>query len=404
MENIVILGGGFAGLWAALTAAREVAHAKATAAIGITLVSRDLFLTVRPRLYEAFQEGLRAPLAPTLTPLNVQLVAAEVTAVALDAQRVSLRHADGREEALAYDRLILATGSEQIPLAVPGASEFGLNIDTFAGAEAFDAHLKRTIEAPDTPGRLTFVVVGGGFTGIELAAEMRRRIALHSNAEIARASRVLLIEQANIIGPDLGANPRPHIDAALLGAQVEVRLGTRVARIERSAVVLENGERIPAATVILTTGLRAQSLGASLGAPTDASGRVVVDANLRVTSHPAVFAAGDVAHAMADATHATLMSCQHAVPAGKHAGYNAARDLLGLPLRTYTQPQYVTVLDLGDYGAIFTQGWDRQIDQAGPEVKALKQMVNTQWIYPPTGSAEALLIAADIDAPWPPVV
>ena len=69
MENIVIVGGGFAGLWAALTAAREVAHANAT--IGITLVSRELFLTVRPRLYEAFQEGLRAPLAPTLAPLNV---------------------------------------------------------------------------------------------------------------------------------------------------------------------------------------------------------------------------------------------------------------------------------------------------------------------------------------------
>lgn len=404
MKNIVILGGGFAGLWAALTAAREVAHANATATIGITLVSRDPFLTVRPRLYEAFHAGLRAPLAPTLAPLNVQLVTGEVLAVAPAAQRVSLRHADGREDTLAYERLVLATGSEQIPLAVSGASEFGLNIDTFAGATAFDAHLKRTLAAPDTPGRLTFVVVGGGFTGIELAAEMRRRIALHSNNDIARTSRVLLIEQANTIGPDLGANPRPYIEAALLGARVEVRLGTRVAHIERWAVVLENGERIPAATVIITTGLRAQPLGASLGAPTDALGRVVVDGHLRVAAQPAVFAAGDVAHAMTDATHIALMSCQHAVPAGKHAGYNAARDLLGLPLRAYTQPQYVTCLDLGDYGAIFTQGWDRQVDQAGPAVKALKQMINTQWIYPPTGSAEALLVAADIDAPWPPVV
>ena len=99
-----------------------------------------------------------------------------------------------------------------------------------------------------------------------------------------------------------------------------------------------------------------------------------------------------------------LMSCQHAAPMGKHAGYNAARELLGLSVRDYRQPDYVTCLDLGDFGAVLTTGWERNIAQVGPDTKAFKKMINTQWIYPPSGDRAALLSAADIDAPWPPAV
>ena len=401
MQNIVIVGGGFAGMWAALTAARELdGHAD----IGITLVSRDEYLTVRPRLYEVFSEGMRAPLGPTIAPVGINLQVGDAQSIDLKNKAVSVTGNDGKRTQLAYDRLVLAGGSEQRPLGIPGAAEFALDVDTFAGAQAFDHHLSDLLNSPDLPGRLTFVVVGAGFTGIEMATEMRNHIRAHSNGEIASKARVILIEREKVVGPDLGINPRPVAEAALRDARVEVRLGASIEKIEKRAIVLTSGERIETSTVVITAGLRANPLAQQLNATLDKQGRVVVDEMLRVNGVPEVFAAGDIACAQADAEHAALMSCQHAIPMGKHAGYNVAHDLLGSPLRAYSQPYYVTCLDLGESGALFTLGWDRKPDKMGAEAKQLKAMINTQWIYPPKGTRAAIIAAADLDAPWPPAV
>ncbi|MBI2801584.1 MAG: FAD-dependent oxidoreductase [Gammaproteobacteria bacterium] len=401
MHQLVIIGGGFAGLWAALTAAREANNHAAD--VRITVVARDKYLTVRPRLYEVFTDAMRAPLNPVLTPLGIQLKVGVATTLDTKAKSVEVRGEEGNVT-LPYDRLVLAAGSEQRPLEIPGAAEFSLNIDTFGGARSFDRHLREVLRSPAQPGRSTFVIVGAGFTGIELATEMRNRIRLHSDADTARAARVILVERENVVGPDLGTNPRPHIEAALRDANVETYLGARLAKIERDAVTLASGERIATATVVVTAGLKAHPIAGQLRVELDRQGRVMVDPMLRVNGVPTAFAAGDIAHAHTDDDHVALMSCQHAIPMGKFAGYNAAHDLLGLPLRAYSQPNYVTCLDLGESGALFTQGWDRKPEQFGLEVKSLKRMVNTQWIYPPTGNRDAILTAADLDAPWPPAV
>lgn len=400
MHQLVIAGGGFAGMWAALVAAREAAMAGGEMAI--TLIAREPWLTVRPRLYEVFTDAFRAPLAPTLEPLGVRLELGEVEAIDSNARTLQMSTPEGEVRALSFDRLVLATGSVQQPLPVPGAAAHGHDVDTFAGAQRFDAALKIRLAALPVGQALNVVVVGGGFTGIELAAEMRRRIAAHAGPAVAAAARVHLLERGATLGPSLGTGPAPAIAAAMTATGVEVHTGVTVDAIAADAVTLTDGRRLPADLIVITTGLRAQSLAASLPGECDEAGRARVDAQLRVPAAPAVFVAGDVAHARVDASHVALMSCQHAVPMGKCAGYNAARDLLGLPLRDYAQPDYVTCLDLGDYGAVFTAGWTREIQQAGAEVKALKQMVNTQWIYPPVGDRAALLAAADIDAPWPP--
>ncbi|MCC6140903.1 MAG: FAD-dependent oxidoreductase [Nitrospira sp.] len=402
MKNIVIVGGGFAGLWAGLTAARELdLHGGAAR---ITLVTKDEYLTVRPRLYEVFSEGLRAPLRPVLEPLGIQLQLGTVQDIDRQQRSVHLSVAGGESLALPYDRLIFTAGSEQRPLEIPGAAKFALNIDTFAAAQTFDRHLQDVLRAPDRPGRLTFIIVGGGFTGIELATEMRTRIRAHSDAATARKARIILIERGNVIGRHLGANPRPAIEAALREAQVEIYFGASVAQIERDAVRLTDDKHIDASTVVVTTGLRANPLVAQLGANTDDHGRVIVDEMLRVNGAHDIFAAGDAACAKADEQHAALMSCQHAIPMGKYAGYNAAHDVLGTPLRPYSQPNYVTCLDLGESGALFTVGWERKPEKSGAVGKQLKQTINTQWIYPPSGSRESILAAADLDGVWPPAV
>ncbi|MGD9601406.1 MAG: NAD(P)/FAD-dependent oxidoreductase [Gammaproteobacteria bacterium] len=400
MKHLAVVGGGFAGMWAALTAARE--FAKAAAECRITLVSRDEYLTVRPRLYEVFTPEMRAALAPVLAPAGIELLVGNVDGIDLPHRRLQVHTGDGVARGVHFDRVVLAAGSVQRPLPVPGSNGCAFDIDTFEGARRLDEHLRDVLRDARDDTDLTCVIVGGGFTGIELAAEMRTRLRAHRADALVERARVVLVERASEIGPDLGSNPRPHVLAALTAAGVELRLGCTVRAIGPDAIELSDGTRIPTRTVIVTAGLAATPLAGTLGAPCDATGRVHVDDMLRVKGVETVFAAGDAAHALAAPGHPALMSCQHAVPMGKHAGFNAAHDLLGLPLRAYSQPNYVTCLDLGEYGALFTSGWERTPEQSGPEVKPLKRMINTQWIYPPTGDRAAILEAADLDAPWPP--
>jgi NADH dehydrogenase len=144
--------------------------------------------------------------------------------------------------------------------------------------------------------------------------------------------------------------------------------------------------------------MAASPFAAQVPGARDQLGRVVVDTALRAPAAPDVFVAGDAAAADTGDGHRTLQSCQHAGQLGRFAGENAARDLIGLPPLPYMQLRYVTCLDLGRSGALFTHGWDRRIDKTGAEGKAMKRMINTQLIYPPAdGTAEALLERSSTD-------
>lgn len=395
MKEIVVVGGGFAGLWAALTAAAE--NDRHDGDIKVTLVSRDAYLTMRPRLYEKNPQDLRTALRPVVEPMAIELVEAEVIALDLKGRRVVGTGSKGGTLRLGYDRLIVATGSELRAPPVPGAEDHAWTIDTYEGAIALDDHLRRMMKAPDQPGQGTIVIVGAGMTGIELATEMRHRLETHSDAAVAAGARVVLVEQAGVVGPDLGDAPRPFIEDALRAAKVETRLGVRVAGIEVSGVVLSSGERIETATTVVTTGLCASPLAAELPTDRDDLGRIPVDATLRVEGVAEVFAAGDIARAYVDNDHLALMSCQHSITMGKFAGHNAAHDLLGLPLTPYRQSRYVTCIDLGRSGALFTMGWDRQVQQTGAEAKRTKRTIVTETIYPPTEDRAAIMAAARLD-------
>lgn len=391
MTRIMIVGGGFAGMSAAVVAADEINAAGATAEV--VLVSDSDQITIRPRLYEKNPEALRVPVLPTLDPAGVRFIHGAVTAIDTDARTITLRSG----EVHGYDALVLATGSELPPLPVPGVAEHTWNIDSYDGAVALDGHLKNVVKTPDAPGHNGFVIVGGGMTGIELAAEMRNRIAEHAGPETAAAARVVLVERAEVVGPEFGANPRPVIEAALEQAGVEQKLGAAVSAFDADGVTLSDGSHIDAATVVVTVGLRANGLATEIPGNRDALGRLKVDDFQRVEGVPGVYATGDVALAPVDDENVALMSCQHARTMGKYAGYNAARDMLELTPRIYRQADYTTCLDLGDAGAVFTTGWDREVQATGAEAKKRKTMINTQWIYPPRGSREEVFAALRID-------
>jgi len=396
-NQILIVGGGFAGLWAALAAARE---AEITGgAIAVTLASRDDHLTLRPRLYERDPARFREPLRPILDAVGVSLCLGCVGNIDVAGRRVAIDHEDGKSAWIGYDRLILAAGSTLAIPAIPGMTEHALNVDTHAAAMALDRHLRDIARASKVPGHDSIVIVGGGFTGIELATEMRTRLAAHGDPATAARVRIILIERSEVIGPDLGAGPRPVIEAALAAAGVETYLAAEVTEVSADALTLATGERIATATIIVTTGMRASPLAAALPVERDELGRLPVDDYLRVVGIDGVYACGDMARAYVDESNLALMSCQHALSMGRFAGRNAACDLLSLPLRPYRQPRYVTCLDLGASGAVFTTGWQREVSMTGAKAKDLKRSINEKLIYPPRGDRAALLAAAQIDPP-----
>jgi len=384
-DKILIIGSGFAGFWAAV-AARRVAGPRAE----IGLVSPKPVLEVRPRLYEAQPETFGVQLLPLMDKVDVTFVRGE--AVGLDTSAKAVTLASG--ERLTYDRLVVATGSRMRRPPVTGA-ESAFSVDTQAQAIAFDRRLAEIVRDVAEP---TIAVVGAGFTGIELALELRDRLVAHGGDGAAERLRIVLIDRAETVGHELGSGPRAEIEAALAAAGVELRLGATVRALAADRVSFDDDSVLAADAVVLATGMAAAPFAAQVPGERDRLGRVVVDAALRAPAAPEVFVAGDAATADTGDGHRTLQSCQHAGQLGRVAGENAARDLLGLPTVPYTQLRYVTCLDLGRSGAVITQGWERRVEKTGSEGKAVKRLINTQVIYPPAdGTAEALLASSSID-------
>lgn len=394
-QRLVIVGAGFAGMYAALSAARlRDRQGVAPSRLDIALIAPEPTLVVRPRLYEPYPERLTAPLQPVLDAVGVRYVQGSVETVDTGAGSIGYRTSGGATGKLGYDRLVIATGSRLFRPEIPGLAEFGFSVDSLPDAMALDRHLRGLAERPASPARNTVVVAGGGFTGIEVATEMpaRLRDVLGRDAEI----RVVIVERGSAIGKDIGDAAQPHIRQALGELKIQAELGVGVTAVDAGGVVLSDGRRIDSATVIWAAGMRAAPLTAAILAERDGFGRLIVDRDLRVPGVAAVFATGDAARvACDDVGHDALMSCQHATRMGAFAGNNAAADLLGVAPQPYHQAAYVTCLDLGQAGAILTRGWERRVELLGPEAKAMKHEINTVWIYPPPADAKAALAAAD---------
>jgi NADH:ubiquinone reductase (H+-translocating) len=393
--RLVIIGAGFAGMYAALSSARlRDIEGVSPEQLEIVLISPEPSLVVRPRLYEPHPAKMTAPLGELLAAIDVNYVQGEAEAIDTTARTITVAARGGTTSKLSYDRLVMATGSRLFRPNVPGLAEHGFSVDSYDDAVALDRHLHALAKRPPSAARDTVVVAGGGFTGIEAATEMPARLSAIFGANAT--PRVVMIDRGVAIGPDMGSGPRPLIEAALAKLGIEARLGAGVAALDASGVTLSNGEKIEAATVVWAAGMRAAPLTAQIPSERDNLGRLLVDRQLRVPAVAGVFATGDAAHAACDDLGTTaLMSCQHATRMGAFAGHNAAAELLKLPPKTYHQKAYVTCLDLGAAGAIFTRGWDRVVEMTGAEAKTTKQEINTVWIYPPRAERAAALASAD---------
>lgn len=400
MARILVLGAGFAGLWAAIGAARKRDEIGAAAAdVEILVVDRNPFHNIRVRNYEVDLSEVAIPLGELLDPVGVVHRVAEVDAIDPDQQQVCVSTGAG-SEVLAYDRLVVTLGSQLARPAIPGLAASGFDVDTYAAAVRLNAHLAALAGQGQSPGRSTVVVVGAGFTGIEVAAEMPRKL---ETARVPRDWRIVLVDPNPALGETFGEDGRSIVGEALQALGVETRLNVRVTAVDAGSVTLSSGEVIATQTVVWCAGMRASAVAATLPVARDRSGRVGVDPFMRVTGLANVFAAGDVAAALVDGTHDSVMSCQFARPMGRFAGHNVVADLFGLPMLPLRIDWYVTVLDLGEWGALYTVGWDRKVRASGAAAKATKQIINQRRIYPPlTGVRAEILAAAEPTVQAPP--
>jgi NADH dehydrogenase len=396
MSDIVIVGGGFAAVWTAAAAARR-RHEAGAGDLSVTLLAPGDDMVIRPRLYEARPEEMRVPLRRVLDPIDVDHVRAAAEDIDLEHREVVAVQASGERHREGFDRLVVAAGSRLVrPTGLPGAELFN-DIDTLPAAVALDEHLHALPSRPAVDGRYTVVIVGAGFVGIELATELVAR--LHTIAEPDGAAgdvRVILVEREPVVGPELGPGPRPAIERALHDLGVERRLGTTVTGFDGTRVELSGGESVAALTAVWSAGMQASPIARRVPAPRDSLGRLQVDRHMRVIGLESVFAAGDTASAnVTPSGQRALQACQYAHQLGKYAGHNAASELLGLPLVDFTPDPYVTCLDLGEAGAVYTEGFDRAIRATGEAGKAIKRKINRELIYPTLDDAEKILKRAD---------
>ncbi|OBA85792.1 NADH dehydrogenase [Mycobacteriaceae bacterium 1482268.1] len=398
VKRVLVLGSGFAGLWAALGAARRLGELGGThGGVAIAVISSQPYHDIRVRNYENDLTACRIPLQQLLDPVGIEHITADVTAI--DAAQATVTTADGTT--FDYDRLVLAVGSTVVRPDIPGLAEFGFDVDTYDGAVKLQKHIHDLAHRAADPATATAVVVGAGLTGIETACELPTMLS--DALGPASPAQVILVDRNPHVGSDMGESARPVIEEALATNGVHTITGAGVVSVDARSVTLSTGEVIAAATLVWCAGMRASSLTAQFGVPCDRFGRLFVDDYLRVEGVDGVFAAGDVAAAKMDDAHLSVMSCQHGRPMGRYAGFNVIGDLLGAPMLSLRIPWYVTVLDLGPAGAVYTEGWDRRVVSRGAKAKATKRVINGERIYPPlNGDRAALLAAAAPDLQAPP--
>lgn len=330
--RVVILGAGFAGL--------EAAKALRRAAVDLYVIDRRNFHLFQPLLYQVATAGLNpADIAHPIRSIfrrqkNVRSVLlAAVEAIDVDAKSVVLD--DGRR--VDFDYLLVATGATHSYFGHDDWRRHAPGLKTVEDALEIRGRVLSAFERAErdpshADAELTFVVVGGGPTGVELAGAMEE-IAVHALAgdfdhiDPSKA-RVILVEGTDRV---LGAYPADLSDRARIQLEelgIEVRLGRMVSAVDAEGVTLDDGERIEARTVLWAAGVRASGLGRTLGVPCDRTGRVRVESDLSIPGHRDVFVAGDLAAVESDGEPVPGVA-PAAMQAGRHVAKQIRADLEG---------------------------------------------------------------------------
>lgn len=372
-HRVVIVGGGFGGMYAAL-ALRKLP-------VQVTLIDRRNFHLFQPLLYQVATGGLSpgditAPLRSVLRKQkNTQVLMAECTGFDVAGRRVLLG-----DEAMGYDSLVVATGAENFYFGNDGWAEVAPGLKTIEDATAMRARIlnaferaEREADAEKRRAWLRFVVVGGGPTGVELAGtlgEIARDTLKDDFRRIKpEESEILLIEGGDRVLPQFVPELSAKAERELIGLGVRTRTGVRVTTIDEAGVMLRGPrgeERIESFTVLWAAGVRPSGLGRrlaeALGAETDRAGRVVIGKDLSVPNHPNVYVLGDLAHLEQDGALLPGLAAV-AMQQGQHMGSVIKSRLENRPAPPFRYVDKGTLATIGrhaavaQFGSVKLSGW-----------------------------------------------
>lgn len=359
-QRIVIVGAGFAGYNAARSLSRTVGD---TAEIVlINPMDYSLYTPLLPEVAAGVLDPRRVAISLPETLPQVGLLLGQVDAIDVDEQRVSLVDREDRRGELGYDRLVLAVGSVNKLLPIPGVAEHAHGFRGVPEALYLRDHVIRQAElaaasqdAAEREARCTFVVVGAGYTGTEVAAQgplLTDALARRHPSLRHQPMRWLLLDLAPRVLPELDERLSQSAYRVLCERGVEVRTGQSVDEATAQHVRLTTGETVPTRSLVWCVGVRPDPLVADLGLPI-AAGRLVVDEYLTVPDRPEIFACGDSA-AVPDLTKPgtlTPMTAQHAARQGQVAAHNVAASLGRGSRRAYRHHDLGFLVDLGGRGA-----------------------------------------------------
>jgi NADH dehydrogenase len=366
--RILIVGGGYVGMYTALRLQRKLKPELKRGEVEITVVSPDPYMTYQPFLPEAAAGSIspRHVVVPLRRVLGrCRIVIGEVQSIDHAKRTATLSTLATEEEGtgaerITYDELVLAPGSVSRTLPIPGLAEYAIGFKTVEEAIGLRNHVIEQMDIASSTrdpairdAALTFVFVGGGYAGVEALGEledMARYTARYYHNLKPEDMKWILVEASDRILPEVGEEMGRYTVTQLRRRNIEVRLETRLNSCADRIVVLSDGARFPTRTVVWTAGVKPHPVLAETDLPLNERGRLKCTPQLAVDGAAHAWAAGDAA-AVPDVTaepgKETAPNAQHAVRQAKVLGDNLAHTLRGEPLETYSHKYVGSVASLG---------------------------------------------------------
>lgn len=352
--HVVVVGAGFGGL--------AVARGLAKQPVDVTIVDRQNYTTFQPLLYQVGTAGLNpADVAHPVRGLfhrqrNATVRRGTVTGVDWATRALDIEVPGDGHETMPFDHLVVAAGAVATWFGVTGAQEHAFPLYTLEDTVALRNHVIERFEVADAEpsaieaGSLTFVIVGGGPTGVETAGALAELFAMvfrrdYPHLDVTRA-RVILVEARDTLLGAFAPSSQRHAATTLAARGVELRLGEAVDEVTADHVRLASGEVVPTQTVVWAAGVRAHPLAEALGLPTGSQGRIVVGRDLEVPDHPRVWAIGDIATIPGKGGRSLPQLAPVAMQSGDHVARQIGRLLEG------KEPQPFSFFDRGTMATI----------------------------------------------------
>ena len=363
-RRVLILGGGFGGIYTALGLERELRPEDRTE---VTLINSENFFLFTPMLCEV--AGSSIDTSHAINPIRrmfkrVRFVQGEATALDLEARSVTVRHPGGSEHAYSYDHLVVALGARTGFFGMADVQRHALTAKTLGDAihlRNWAIEMLETADVERDPARraelLTFVVAGGGLTGVEIAGELNDlvRQASDSYPSISqRELRVILVEAKTRLMPELDERLAAFTRDRLRALGVEVRLNTMVNGASAHEVRLKDADPIPSRTLVWTTGVAPNPFVAASPLPKDGRGWITIDAHLRVAGAPGVWSLGDCSRVpdVLRPGHFHPATAQHAIREARQLARNIAATIQGRPTQPFRYRTMGQMATLGHYNGV----------------------------------------------------